>query len=251
MNRHVFSLVVLTACTVGLASCGGRTPTPVTHPAVPAQPSSLVAKLAFSNVLQAGFHDQDVLVSERRNGAASRLSRNLSATAFDRLMNVSVQTAAEPIAHDFTKAANLGPFATGRSLHIQTKVWLSALGSGTYESKNGQAKLKASVDHLVRNAVYSLWCATHTTGSGGTVVEAPCALSNGVANSFQTDRRAYLELDVGMPALPDSSKTNQSMIWFVYHSNRNSDPAQVQFGVNAHIQAMAIIPSPESLRPIY
>lgn len=169
----------------------------------------------------------------------------------DMLMNVSVRTAATPVPHDFSAEPPLGPYEVGKSLRVMTKIWLAALGSGVYSTQDGTAELRASLDHLMRRGTYSLWCATHDSGSGNVLTERPCDLRDDVENRFQANGYAMLNLDVRFSALPDTTASRRSMLWLVYHSNGNADPAQVQFGVNAHIHTMTVLPSPESVRPVY
>jgi hypothetical protein len=234
-----------------LSGCVQDSPPTQAIPAI-AVPTTLTAKITFSNALQAGFAEQDVFVPVRHsNQQVHRMARTLDAHNMDVLMNVSLRTTSQPVKHDFSGNPQTGPFPAGPSLHLQTKRWLNILGNGTYSTNQGQAKLVATVDHLLKRGTYSLWCAEQGLGSGKTLLERPCALGAMVPNQFQADGTGYLELEATLPALADTSASNISMLWLVYHSNRNSDPAQVQFGVNAHIHAIAKIPSPAAVQPIY
>lgn len=196
----------------------------------------------------AGFIEQDVYV-ERQPGSGEVW--RINADERDAWADAMVYRTAEPQHHDPMNPMSNGPYAAGEDLGFTMDQWLSASGTATYACDGETARLNATFEGLVPDAVYTLWAfympmpATQPFST----YDLPVGDRDGSQSIFMTDASGAATysatfagcLQMTGPQLASGLAVN-------FHSDGNTyGPAPGDFGTNAHIQLFGLLPAQETV----
>ena len=200
---------------------------------------------AFGTHPQLGFPEQHVLVQQDGldEGMGMRVDMESAADAAN--LERTIFMAGEDIGHDpFSLAADpLGPFPLGESLDMTLEDWLAAEGSGTYRIVGNQGEVSLSLQNLVPNGVYTLWCTRITVPPNFHMLNEACGPADGSENTFIADAEGNAEFSMALPALPDTDEETVSVFAVAYHSDGNTYGASPgTFGLNSHVQVFTMLP---------
>lgn len=231
-------------CTVVLSGCS--TPPPI---AAPSGPSNLTTDVEFRSFLARGYPEQDVYIETIR-GTPEVHRFQVSQSQNPAMMTLTFESpvfgVVSPEPHDPFKLHGGGKtYEKGRRLGVALQVWGNAFGVGTYSVQNGTATLKVRVQSMMRNAMYSLWCARV---SKTVFQEKPC---DEKLPLIETDAKGRATAEFTFPAPLDSTTETGSWLLLAYHSDRHRKPIGNDFGKTTHVQAFFPIPTPAETQPIY
>ena len=196
--------------------------------------------------IQMDLPEQDVFVESasdatkvvRVEGAEAKKVETLAKKGY-------ASTAAVP--HDPLKVGPnpLGPFPKGAALDFTLGKWLDGTGSGGYTVDGDEATVDLSMQKLVPNATYTLWCSRLKFPPNPSIVDKPCGKADGSENVFKTDASGKGTIHLTMPALEPSTKEVASLLALAYHSDGKtygSEPGE--FGLHTHVQLAWLLPAP-------
>src|SRR3989344_696125 len=122
-------------------------------------------KIEFTSFTKAGYPEQDVFVSGKSvafpNVLNDQIYRLSGVDAIDPVQQAKGAFASRiPLPHDvFSEMEKpLGLFTRGVDLNTTISGWLRAEGFGTYTVNGNQIALQFTFQHLMPNALYSIWC---------------------------------------------------------------------------------------------
>ncbi|MDX1523787.1 MAG: hypothetical protein R3264_19325, partial [Anaerolineae bacterium] len=166
----------------------------------------------------------------------------------DLFLDAPVYGSQEKVEHDpFQLFDNpIGPYAKGADLGFTMEAWLAGTGRGTYTVGSQQAEIDLTFENLVPNGVYTIWCAHIFAPPEFQIVDEPCGNADGSQNTVVTDGAGNAEFNLTLKPLPDTSDKVTRVIAAAYHSDGKTYGSYPgDFGLNSHVQILAIIPSPE------
>ncbi len=235
MKRHTTLLLVLTIVAAALLSA---------CTAVVAQPEPQVYSVQLGTHVAAGMAEQDVFIE--REAGSGKVVRILPGEENDAL-DLPVYAAASVVGHDlFGSGENpVGPYEKGQALGMTMGEWLAGTGQGTYTVIGNRAKIDFTLERLVPNGVYTVWCSRVSFPPNENVIDKPCGAADGSQNSFVADAEGNAHFVLEMPAMPESSAETASVIAFAYHSDgKTYGELPGDFGLNSHVQLAGVIPAP-------
>ena len=165
-----------------------------------------------------------------------------------------VYAAANATSHDIFKVGSnpLGPFQKGKSLGFTLSQWLSASGIGIYSVDGDDAEMQLSLQKLVPNGVYSVWCSRIKLPPDPSIEDKPCGAEDGSQNTFKADSGGNGIIDLKLKTLPESTKETVSALAIAYHSDGKTYGASPgDFGVNSHVQLLFMMPAPTANQTKY
>lgn len=198
------------------------------------------------NHIQAKLPEQDVFIeSDTDSNMVVRVEGEAANEAETAAKNVFASSEAVP--HDPFKVGEnpLGPFPKGESLGFTLADWLAGTGSGTYTVDGEAAQIDLTLEKLVPNATYTVWCSRLTFPPNPAVVDKPCGAEDGSENVFNTDTNGGGTFSVKLKPLEESTKETASVIALSYHSDGKTYGAiPGDFGLNSHVQLFFLVPEP-------
>ena len=210
-----------------------------------AQPEPQVYALQFGTHVAAGMAEQDVFVErETGSGEVMRILPGEEGEALD----LPIYAAASTVEHDLfgTSENPVGPYAIGQPLDMTMGEWLAATGQGTYTVFGDRAEMEFTLEQLVPNGVYSVWCSRVSFPPNINIVDAACGAADGSQNSFVADADGNARFVLELPALAESSAETVSVIALAYHSDgKTYGELPGDFGYNSHVQLAAMLAAPE------
>jgi hypothetical protein len=201
------------------------------------------ADLFFVNHILMGLAEQDVYLATE-DGMVQRIPGDAPLASIGQPLYV----AAEVQDHDpfALGEAPLGPFEMGNELGMTLGDWLKAGGHGTYTLDGDMAQVELSLNNLVPNGVYTVWCSIVTTPPEHTITDYPCGAEDGSNNMFTADENGIATFSATTAALPSTTDTSLSMVALAYHSDGNTYGTHPgDFGLNSHVHILAVIPPME------
>lgn len=200
---------------------------------------STTAELGFINHIVAGMPEPDVLVATE-DGDLIRITGESPISAIGQPIYAST-TGAD---HDMFMLGDdpLGPYEMGESLGLTMGEWLSASGSGSYTVDGDVATVEASLNNLVPNGVYTVWCSQVFVPPNFNIVNMPCGAQDGSENVVVADSDGNLSFAIETFVLDSTTEESISLIALAYHSDGETwgfDPGT--FGLNSHVQVFAPI----------
>lgn len=202
----------------------------------------------FASHIQANLPEQDVFVESKDD--PTKLVRVEGEQAKDpTTLAKKVYASSQMVPHDpFKLGSNpLGPYPKGKALGFSLEQWLAATGTGTYLVDGNQAELNLTLEKLVPNGTYTVWCSRLTFPPNPKVVDRPCGAADGTENTFTSDASGNGKFDLKLPPLEESTKETASVIALAYHSDKKThgdNPGD--FGLNSHVQLFFLVPGAES-----
>jgi WD40 repeat protein len=141
------------------------------------------------------------------------------------------------IENDFMEAPyDAGPYERGEPLGFTLARWLEAAGRGTYTVNGNRAQIDLTLENLIPNGVYTLWCSEFNFPPVAQIVERPCGAPDGSENVFGADAAGSAEITVEIDAFPPSTKERAYVIAVAYHSDGQTyGPVAGDHGRNLHI----------------
>ena len=200
---------------------------------------------SFGTHPQLGFPEQHVLVQQ--DGLDETMGMRLAPEETEDEANLAreIFIAGEDVGHDpfSVGEAPLGPFALGDSLEMTLGDWLSAEGSGTYRAVGNHGEVSLSLENMVPNGVYTLWCTRITVPPDFLMVNKACGPLDGSANTFTADEDGNVEFSLETWALDDTSAETVSVFAIAYHSDGETyGESSGVFGTVSHVQIFTILP---------
>lgn len=141
-------------------------------------------------------------------------------------------------------------FFTYRELRLAGPDAPSASGSGTYDDNSEKPSFSLTFQHLVPNALYTVWCSNvilpmKITGS------RPCGAIDWSNDTFWTDAVGNGTVYTPLPSpFPPSTKERVTMISVVYESDGKTATDTTNFGITSYPQLVYFFPSFESATQI-
>jgi len=228
----------------------GKTAVPqetVTNKTATGQVKTQTTGIMFVNHIQADLPEQDVFIEETE-GSDQVVRVDVEDGNDPGNLGKSVFASAEFVEHDPFKLGEnpLGPFAKGEPLGFMLGDWLAATGSGTYTVTEDGAEIDLSLQKLVPNGVYTVWCSRITFPPNVAVVDRPCGKADGSENTFTADESGIGTYNVMLSSpLEESTKETVSVIALAYHSDGKTSGADPgEFGKVTHVQVFYILPAP-------
>ena len=172
----------------------------------------------------------------RVEGQEAQNPSNLAATLY---------ASSEATMHDPFKIGQnpLGPFPKGNSLGFTLQQWLDASGIGIYSADGENAQLELSLQKLVPNGVYTVWCSRLKMPPEPMIEDFPCGAANGSENMFKSDSQGNAAFNLKLKTLPLSTNETSEVLAIAYHSDGQSHGASPgEFGMNSHVQLFFMIP---------
>lgn len=213
---------------------------------VPSFAQSLSVDIKFVNHPQASFPEQDVFVN--KNGQAFRLEASEATQPAN--LSLPVYKSAQMVEHDPFKMGQtpLGPFTLGEALGFTMGDWLAGTGSGTYTVNGDNAKINLTLQKLVPDSTYTVWCSRLTFPPNVKVVDRPCGKEDGSENVFKTDASGNGSFDLNLKPLEESTKETASLIALAYHSDgKTYGSVPGEFGNKTHVQLFFPLPAKEAI----
>ncbi len=205
--------------------------------------------IKFVNHIQANLPEQDVFVESKVD--LTKVVRVEGDMAKDpATLAKKVFTAAEAVPHDpFKLGPNpLGPYPKGKSLGFTLEQWLAATGTGTYMVNGEMAEMHLTLEKLVPNGIYTVWCSRLTFPPNPKVVDRPCGAEDGSENVFKTDAKGVGKFDLKLKPLEESTKETASVIALAYHSDGKTYGATPgDFGLNSHVHIFFLVPVAQAM----
>ena len=133
---------------------------------------------------QAGMVEQDVYM-ETENGLVARIpAEEVEANLDTPLFTSATARRHDPFAiyEDTMDAVEMGT-----ELGFTLGDWVSPTGEGTYTVMGDHAEVDISLQNLVPDGVYTVWCATANTPPNFRIVDIPCGNSYGTENVVVAD----------------------------------------------------------------
>ncbi|MCK5660447.1 MAG: hypothetical protein KAH86_03740 [Methanosarcinales archaeon] len=208
--------------------------------------------ISFINHIQAELPEQDVFVV-LNNTTPNLVYRIEGNDAKDpSILGKMVFTTANTTSHDpFKLSSNpLGPYPKGAELGISMEQWLAATGTGTYTIDGDNAEMEFSLQKLVANGTYTVWCSRLTFPPNVKVVDTACGAPDGSQNTLKADAQGNAAFNLKLKPLVNSTTETTSLIALAYHSDgktHGSEPGD--FGLNTHVQIFFMIPPPATPTP--
>lgn len=203
--------------------------------------------IVFVNHIQAKLPEQDVFIEQSQGGSEvvrvgveeGKDPANLAKTVF---------ASATFVEHDPFKVGKnpLGPFSKGKNLGFTLGDWLAATGTGTYTVTGNEAEVDISLQKLVPDGMYTVWCSRVTFPPSPAVVDKPCGATDGSENVFTADKDGNGKYSVKLSSpLEESTKETVSVIALAYHSDGKTYGANPgEFGKATHVHIFYILPAP-------
>jgi hypothetical protein len=236
MTRKPYFLLACTLLTaILLSACTG----------IQAAPPAQSLSLQFISHLAMGMPEQDAFV-EQEPGSDQVI--RIVAGEEAQYADAPVYAAAALVEHDpFAVGTDpLGPFAKGAPLGMTMGEWLSASGTGSYVQRGNAATIDLTMENLVPNGVYTVWCSRVSYPPNVAIVDKACGAEDGSENSFSADEQGRAQFNLTMPALAASTAETGSVIAIAYHSDGQTYGAYPgDFGRNSHVQIVGMVPAAE------
>ncbi|PIR58948.1 MAG: hypothetical protein COU69_02730 [Candidatus Pacebacteria bacterium CG10_big_fil_rev_8_21_14_0_10_56_10] len=194
------------------------------------------------NHIQADLPEQDVFV-EMEPGSDQVVRPDIDQA--EDLAASELFAASAPAEHDPFKVGEnpLGPFSKGDSLGFTLGDWLAADGSGSYTVDGATAQLELSMERLVPNGVYTVWCSKIKLPPEPLVIDVPCGALDGSDNSFTADEAGAAQVSISMSPLQPSTETVVNALALAYHSDGQTfGPEPGPFGSSTHVQLFFLMP---------
>lgn len=206
--------------------------------------------IKFVNHIQANLPEQDVFVESKDDSTkVVRVERDMAKDTAT--LAKKVFAAAEAVPHDpFKMGPNpLGPYPKGKPVGFTLEQWLAATGTGTYLVDGDMAEMHLTLQKLVPNGTYTVWCSRLTFPPNPKVVDRPCGAEDGSENVFKSDTDGVGKFDLNkMKPLEESTKETASVIALAYHSDGKTYAATPgEFGLNSHVQIFFLIPAAKAM----
>lgn len=203
--------------------------------------------IMFVNHIQADLPEQDVFI-EDVEGSDQVVRVDVEDGKDPANLEKPVFASAEMVEHDPFKLGEnpLGPFDKGEALGFTLGDWLFATGTGTYTVTGEGAEIDLSLQKLVPNGVYTVWCSRITFPPNVAVVDRPCGEADGSENTFTADENGIGTFNVMLSSpLEESTEETVSVIALAYHSDGQTYAAVPgEFGKATHVQIFYILPAP-------
>jgi hypothetical protein len=240
MNRKLFALALPVVGALVLSAC-----TTVIDPQLAAASNTekMQVPLQFMSHVQMGMAEADVYV-ETEDGSVHRIT----ADEVEQFADAPVFGTAVTVHHDpfGLDPASMQPFEQGIDLGFTLGEWLAAAGTGTYTVSGEQTVLDLSLEKLVPNGVYTLWCSMVSVPPAFHVVDIACGNPYGTDNMFVADDTGSAQVRLNTTTMPDAAEDYLSVIALAYHSDGQTyGEYPGDFGLNSHVQIMALVPPPD------
>ena len=114
-----------------------------------------------------------------------------------RYIDAPVYAAAESVPNAPMDHGAVGPYQRGKALGFTLADWLAATGTGTYACDDGVGTVKVTFDHLVPNAVYTMWYSLTPRPPLDPFVflAMPLGARDGSQSPFTTDGKGHAEYE--------------------------------------------------------
>lgn len=235
-------MALLLGIAIGYAA-GSRKPPQIAEPTETAPETQTVM---FVNHIQANLPEQDVFIMKQEGD--KEVWRVEGDQAKDpETIGKMVYAASQKVEHDPFKLGSqpLGPFPKGKSLGMTLEQWLAGTGTGTYLVNGDSAELDITLQNLVPNGTYTVWCSRITFPPNVAIVDKPCGAEDGSENIFQTDEEGNATFSLTMNPLEPSTQETASVIAVAYHSDgKTYGPIPGDFGLVTHVQLFYLLPAP-------
>jgi hypothetical protein len=200
-----------------------------------------VIDLVFHSFITEGAAEQDLFVLND-DGMAVRITPD-SPISMLSLPTYSLANVDDFVFDPFQlEEGSLGPWEAGDTMGVTMLEWLSARGSGTYTVSGDTASVDLSFVGLMPDGLYTLWCSRLSLPPNFAIENRPCGAADGSENTFTTDERGDLHIQMSFPALLPSNDTEVSVLGMAWHADGKtygSDPGP--FGKGTYTQLHAVV----------